>query len=114
MDNLNDIISSLSNDDIDMLKGVANQILGESAAEKPALPSPPSSSGVPLNIGSDDLQLIMRAKSIMDKMNGAKSKNAELIAALKPHLSPHAQQRADQAIRILRLLEILPYMKDLF
>ena len=32
MDNINDIISSLSDDDIEMLKGVASSILGDGNA----------------------------------------------------------------------------------
>ena len=35
MDNINDIISSLSDDDIQMLKGVASSILGDSKQSSP-------------------------------------------------------------------------------
>lgn len=140
MDNLNDIISSLSLDDINMLKGVANSILGENADSNP----PTQISSIPpkdnkqnnstqnavhnqqvnlgdlssalgsLGLNSDDFNMMMKAKTIFDKMNHTSSKNADLILALKPHLSESSRQKADQAIKILKLFEILPYLKDLF
>ena len=58
--------------------------------------------------------MMMRAKGIIDKMNSSQSKNADLINALKPHLSKDSQKKADQAIRILKLFDVLPYLKDLF
>jgi hypothetical protein len=118
MDNINEIISSLSNEDIEMLKGVAGSILGQSGenAKSDSLPAMASSSNqlASLGLGSDDFQMMMRAKAIFDRMNSASSKNADLINALKPHLSPESRKKADNAIRILKLFEVLPYLKDLF
>lgn len=115
MDNLNDIISSLSADDINMLKGVASSILGEEA-KKEAMPQPQNDTSLPMdfNMDSIDFNMIMKAKNIFDKMNSAKNKNVDLIMALKPHLSPETQNKADQALRILKLFEVLPLLKELF
>ena len=123
--NINDILSSLSNDDIEMLKGVAGSILNQSSAQQQKPPQstpqsapqdrqslPPQING--LNFNSDDFAMIMKAKSIFDRMNKTSSKNADLINALKPHLSEQSRQKADQAIRILKLFDMLPYLKDLF
>lgn len=131
--NINDILSSLSNDDIEMLKGVAGSILNQSdtqssaqqqkppqstpqstpqSAPKDRQSLPPQING--LNFNSDDFAMIMKAKSIFDRMNKTSSKNADLINALKPHLSEQSRQKADQAIRILKLFDMLPYLKDLF
>ena len=127
--NINDILSSLSNDDIEMLKGVAGSILNQSdtqsSAQQQKRPQstpqsapqdrqslPPQING--LNFNSDDFAMIMKAKSIFDRMNKTSSKNADLINALKPHLSEQSRQKADQAIRILKLFDMLPYLKDLF
>lgn len=136
MDNLNDIINSLSADDINMLKGVASSILGEEAQK--SAPSAQQnnhllgdSGGVSnntaanmsgltnaLSLGSGldgiDFDMIMKAKTIFERMNNTKSKNADLIMALKPHLDPKTQNRADQALRILKLFEVLPLLKELF
>ena len=127
--NINDILSSLSNDDIEMLKGVAGSILNQSDTQSSAQQQKPPQStpqsapqdrqSLPpqingLNFNSDDFAMIMKAKSIFDRMNKTSSKNADLINALKPHLSEQSRQKAEQAIRILKLFDMLPYLKDLF
>lgn len=111
MDNINDIISSLSSDDIEMLKGVASSILGDNNETSNDNNQSPLSS---LNLSSSDINMMMKAKSILDKMNNTSSKDVDLIMALKPHLSDASQDKADKAMRILKIFEILPYIKDLF
>lgn len=127
MDNLNDIISSLSADDINMLKGVASSILGgsdeennnnntESKQNQAANQSHGQGSNALASFGlnMDDFNMMMKAKTIFDKMNSASNKNTDLILALKPHLAPEHRAKADTAIKILRLFDVLPYLKDLF
>ena len=116
MDNLNDVIASLSSEDIEMLKGVASSLLGgEAQGGTPALAEKNSGNALTgLGLNQDDFQMMMKAKTIFDKMNSASSKNTDLINALKPHLSEQSRQKADQAIRIMKLFEVLPYLKDLF
>ncbi len=115
MDNINEIVSSLSSEDIEMLKGVASSILGEENKSS-SLPAPQTQQSAAANLGlnSSDFQMMMRAKKIFDKMNSESSKNTDLINALKPHLSPESQRKADNAIRIMKLFEVLPYLKELF
>lgn len=111
LDNLNDIISSLSQDDVNMLKSVASSILSDSKQET----KPSSSKALDgLDLGDIDFNMIMRAKNIFEKMNSAPNKNVDLIMALKPHLNPQTQNKADQALRILKLFEVLPLLKELF
>lgn len=116
MDNLNDIISNLSSDDIEMLKGVASSILGEQSKEKPAAKREQTNSVAVSNSGFDniDFDMIMKAKAIFEKMNNTPNKNADLIMALKPHLKPETQNKADQAMRIIKLFEVLPLLRELF
>ncbi len=128
MENLNEIINSLSADDIDMLKGVASSILGEEAQKNAQSAQQGNntnnnSGGIPdisnaLALGNSfdniDFDMLMKAKTIFEKMNNTKSKNADLIMALKPHLNPDKQNRADQALRILKLFEVLPLLRELF
>lgn len=113
MDNLNDIINSLSADDINMLKGVAASILGEQNNND----SPKQNQNNDVQgLGFDgvDFDMIMKAKSIFEKMNNTQNKNVDLILALKPHLSPESQSKADQAMRILKLFDVLPLLRELF
>lgn len=67
-----------------------------------------------LNFGKADFEMMMKAKAIFDKMNSTHNKNVDLIQALKPHLSPQTRDKADQAMKILRLFEVLPMLKELF
>lgn len=116
MDNINDIISSLSDDDIEMLKGVASSILGDGNAPEQKQSAEQNNFSLPngLNLSQSDLNMMLKAKSIIDKMNNTSSKDADLIMALKPHLSEESRAKADKAIRILKLFDILPYIKELF
>lgn len=116
MDNINDIISSLSDDDIEMLKGVASSILGDGNAneQKSAESDKKSVLSNGFNLSQSDLNMMLKAKTIIDKMNNTSSKDADLILALKPHLSEESRAKADKAIRILKLFDILPYIKELF
>lgn len=120
MDNLNDIIASLSSDDINMLKGVASSILGEEASDSgnsnnlPVAENTSQNALSSLGFNGDDFGMIMKAKSMFDRMNKTSNKNTDLIMALKPHLSPENRNKADTAIRILKMFEILPLLKDLF
>lgn len=151
MDNINDIIASLTPGDIEMLKGVASSILGgtgssgqneqrqpfqQSQPQQSQSDSPPAVqqqvrdvsntiqqaqnmgnliNGLEgLNFGKADFEMMMKAKTIFDKMNSTHNKNVDLIQALKPHLSPQTRDKADQAMKILRLFEVLPMLKELF
>ena len=67
-----------------------------------------------INLSQSDLNMMLKAKKIIDKMNNTSSKDADLILALKPHLSEESKAKADKAIRILKLFDILPYIKELF
>ncbi len=67
-----------------------------------------------LNFGKADFEMMMKAKTIFDRMNRSSNKNVDLIRALKPHLSLKSQNKADQAMQILRLFEVLPMLEELF
>lgn len=128
--NINDIISNLTPDDINMLKGVASSILGEGAPENTQSTTQNSSvqnfnnnqnnnqnalqSLNSLGLDGLDFNMIMKAKSIFDKMNNTPNKNVDLIMALKPHLRPETQNKADQALKIIKLFEVLPLLRELF
>lgn len=130
--NINDIISSLTDDDINMLKGVASSILGgenqqsnentanlnknQGSTQKVSQSNNGNNNAIPANLGFDniDFDMIMKAKKIFDTMNNTKDKNVDLILALKPHLRPETQNKADQALKILKLFDILPLLRELF
>ena len=144
MDDINQIIANLAPQDMEMLRGVAASILGDGGqGSAPGAASPPGAQPKPgsansavqqltdtvagaqnmqnllsglegLNFGKADFEMMMKAKSIFDRMNRSSNKNVDLIRALKPHLSPKSQNKADQAMQILRLFEVLPMLEELF
>lgn len=142
MDDINQIIANLTPQDMEMLRGVAASILGNGGQESApgAQPTPQPKPGSAnsavqqltdtvagaqnmqnllsglegLNFGKADFEMMMKAKSIFDRMNRSSNKNVDLIRALKPHLSPKSQNKADQAMQILRLFEVLPMLEELF
>lgn len=136
--NLNEIISSLTPDDINMLKDVAASVLGNQSgthgittggqsegastgtanganiANAVSAASSLSDSFGELKLDGIDFNMLMRAKSVIDRMNSTPNKNVDLINALKPHLKPETQSKADQALKIIKLFEILPLLRELF
>lgn len=58
-----------------------------------------------------DFGKLLKLQEIAGAVSG-KDKNAELLLALKPHLSPDKQKKADKAIKILKLLTIWNIIKD--
>ena len=97
--NINDIIANLTPDDINT----------QTSPNINALQSLNS-----LGLDNLDFNMIMKAKSIFDKMNNTPNKNVDLIMALKPHLRPETQNKADQALKIIKLFEVLPLLRELF
>lgn len=114
MDSINDIISSLSADDIENLKAAAESIFGakdDKKDKKEEQNQPPA--GMPdLSSILGNAQMMAKISSIMGMMN-KKDSRSELIKALKPLLSEKRRKRADDAMQILKLFEILPMMGQL-
>ncbi len=73
--------------------------------EAPAEGSENNSNGLP------DMGTIMKLSGLAGSLS-QNDKNAGLILALKPHLSPERQKRADKAVKILKLLALWSAAKD--
>lgn len=58
-----------------------------------------------------DMGMIMNIQKLLS--NGiANDKNAQLLMALKPHFSEKRQAKVDQAMTIMRLISMLPLLKE--
>ena len=65
-----------------------------------------------MDFGGLDMNMIMKLQQMMGKFN-SHDKNTDLIMALKPHLKPERQSKADDAIKIMRLRSpFLPLLTD--
>lgn len=103
MDGINDILSSLSDEDIENLKSAAAELFGSQPQESEAPPSGAPDISKLLN----NAQMMAKLTSIMGAMNRPDSRT-RLIEALKPLLSEKRRRRADEAMQIIKLLDILP------
>lgn len=110
MDNINDIISSLTDDDIENLKAAAESFFGGKEERKEE--AAPSGKMPDLSSILGNARMMAKISAIMSMMN-KQDNRAELIKALKPLLSEKRRRRADDAIQMLRLFEILPMMGQL-
>ena len=101
MDNIADMLSSLSPEDMQTLKGMAQDLFGgeATAAGDNTPPLPPDFAN--LDLGS--------LSKLMARGDDART---QLIQSLKPMLSPARQQRAEEAIRLLHLISLLPALKE--
>lgn len=83
--------------------------MAESILNKSPEPEPPKTD---LNGLADigDITQIMGLVSRLQSQND--DPRAALLSALKPHLSEAKQEKVDTAIKILRLLDLLPLIKE--
>lgn len=106
MDDLNQKLAQILNDPESMnrVKEMAESILSQN--EKQEQPED-SVFGIP---DSAELGNIMSIVSKLNQKNDDARTN--LLAALKPHLSEPKREKVDTAIKILRLLDLLPALKE--
>lgn len=128
MDNMMEKISKVLADEETMKQlGELAQMIGgtdvsPASAEETAMPSPITDTANLSNIlnnnsnGNNALfgnggMDIAKIASIMSKLN-APSKNTNFLTALKPLLKEENQVKADRAIKILKIMELLPILKE--
>ena len=108
MDDLSEKLAGLLNDPDTMnrVRQMAENILGENKSE----PQTNSISNIGDMLGGEELGKIMSLIGQL-KTQGNDSRT-QLLSALKPHLSEPKREKVDTAIKILRMLELLPLIKD--
>lgn len=103
--NIGDIISSLSEDDINSLKETASALFGESQEKKEEKTG--------FDFSSIDPAMIGKITKIMGLLNSSsQSPRCDLLKALKPLLSQDKRKRADEAMQIMKLIDILPVIQE--
>lgn len=106
MDDLNQKLAQILNDPESMnrVREMAQSILSEDTRPKE------DNASVFGNIDGNELAGIMSIVSKLNRQNDVAGTN--LLAALKPHLSEPRREKVDTAIKILRLLDLLPLLKE--
>ena len=117
LDSLGDIMSSLTDEDISRLSSLAGEFFPsekkENEKEKAKKESTPKSSTADLFSGLAP-QMLEKIMSIMGKLNSSpKDPRCDFLSSLKPLLSKDKQQKADEAIKMLQLLSLIPILNEL-
>lgn len=122
MDGLSSLLSNLSAEDIESLKAAASSLMGDASSdnaeysenEEETIASESQSENNPggFSINPEDIAMISRISGLMSSSGKKNDYRANLLIALKPLLSEKRQKRADEAIRIIRLLDMLPLLKE--
>lgn len=105
MDELSQKLAAILNDPESMnrVREMAEDILGEK-------PEPEPKNDISNFLNDSDLVNVM---SLVSKLNShSTDPRSTLLTALKPHLSEPKREKVDTAIKILRLLELLPILKE--
>lgn len=107
MDNLSSKLSEILNDEESMkkVKALAEGLLSDGANEEKNNNSS-ESTGLSANELNSVISIINRIKSSGDDRRTA------LLLALKPNLSKEKQEKVDTAVKLLKLIELLPYLKE--
>ena len=110
MDDLGEKLAGILNDpeSMERVRKMAENILG---SENQTESQPTSPLGdIAVMLGADELQGII---SIISRLkNSGDDPKAQLLYALKPHLSEPRREKVDTAIKILKMIELLPLIKE--
>ncbi len=108
-DAINNILSSLSESDMENISKLASEFFSDTAKEKEEPKEQPS--GFPFNI---DMDTIMKIASVMNKLNSRpEDPRCRLLNDLKPMLSPGRRKKVDSAIQMLNMMSMLPLIREL-
>lgn len=111
MENINEILSSLSDEDMENLRAAAENLF--SSEEKTEKKESFGFGGMPdLSNILGNARLMSGISSIMGAMNKTDSRT-RLIEALKPLLSENRRRKADEAMQMMKLFELLPMLTNL-
>lgn len=105
MADLQELLSSISDEDMAKLKNVAESLMSNATPkEQPKK----TVSTLPF-----DEKMIGKLMSVMGQMNKEDSRT-RLILDLKPLLNEERRKKADDAIKFLQLMDTLPLLKGMF
>ena len=104
LENIENIINSMSQKDIEDLSAMASQFLG----------STDNKTKQEVKNDGIDFETITKIASVLGRLSSQpKDPGCELLSALKPMLSPERRHKADEAIKLMQFISLLPLLKDL-
>lgn len=113
---INSILQSLSPEDMDNIRNLASEFLGNANAPKEKEEQPKGSANLPdlsklSGMGMPDLSQLSAILPILQSFNKPDNR-LDFINALKPLLSESRQKKADEAMNLLRLMSVIPLLRE--
>lgn len=117
MDDLSEKLAEILNDpeSLNRVRAMAEGLLGgenakeNSAQQQSAVPN----TGMGLGDSGLDPAQITKIMSVMSRLkNSSNDSRANLLLALKPLLSAPRREKVDTAIKLLKLIDMLPLLRD--
>ncbi len=110
---ISDLLSSLSDSDIEQLKQTAASLLGGAAStESQSAPAVNPLAGL---LGGGDAGFdagLVKTLTGVGKIMATSDPRCDFLLALKPLLSERHRERADHAVKMLKLMKALPILKE--
>lgn len=121
MGEIEKIMSSLSQQDMEMLGNMASQFFSsDSTAEKNSKDKNDRAEGSVKGDSADfsdmslDFELIKKIAAVMNRLNSQPDDSrCRFLMSLKPMLSVERQQKVDSAVSMLRIMSLLPLINEL-
>jgi len=114
---VSELLGSMSEEELQNLQEAAqslfSQLGGEGEAQQEA-PSSGSGGGFDASSFGSGMftpELLAQLTKIMGRMN-TRDPRTDLILALRPHLSRRRQKRAEQAVQMMKMLDLLPALQN--
>ena len=108
MADLQELLSSISDEDMAKIKSVADSIMNNNQKSETPPKNPSPLSSLPIYDG-----IMQKLVSVTGQLNKEDTRT-RLITDLKPLLSEERRKKADEAIKFLQLMDLLPLLKGLF
>lgn len=89
--------------DMDKLRDIASSLLGQQGAAN----NTPQNSSMP---SPGDMKVMMKIMQAL--RSDAKDERSRLLMSLRPYLSEKRQARVDNAVKILRLVQLIPLLSE--
>ena len=103
MDNIAQMLDSLSDEEYKSLRDTAQSLLGGAGH---------THADADAGMGIDP-EMLTKIARVMQAMRQDTDARSQLIGALKPYLSEPRRKRADDVMQMLRMLDILPMLGQL-
>ena len=93
------------------LSGLLKELLTGTGGNADENASEENSSGADSLFGDIDPEMLLKLFDIVSKL-GENDMNTALLAALRPHLRAENRQKLDRAARLMKLMSIIPLLRD--